>query len=234
MTTLTGAAGIESCDFYEGTFSGLSPDPAWVEVDANSDCTVGFQNPGTINSYVTLSIPNAADIHNYGSTLGALCLVQPCTNTNFAIEAMFTTNVPEAAAFGLIVTNALGGTPPVPTAWLTFNVYRTLTVHNVETSLTGNFFLDSVVAQTYPLGLRLIRSGDGTAWSTQYKLGAANWSTPVADPAHSITAANVGVFCANFGGAFPAWTQTVDYFFETSAPIANEDQPSTSRIMVIT
>ena len=69
------------------------------------------------------------------------------------------------------------------------------------------------------LFMRVTRVGD--QWSQEYSFDGLNW-TVAGDFSHQIAANRAGPFVGNAGSA-PAFTGTIDYFFDTAAPIIPED-----------
>ena len=77
------------------------------------------------------------------------------------------------------------------------------------------------------LFLRLTRQGD--AWTYQYSDDGSNW-TGAGNFTYGLSVSAVGVFVGN-GGGNPAYTATVDYFFNTWNPIVPEDGPRTVTVV---
>jgi regulation of enolase protein 1 (concanavalin A-like superfamily) len=71
-----------------------------------------------------------------------------------------------------------------------------------------------------PFWLRVKRSG--STWLFTYSRDGINWELG-GSFAYAMTVAKVGPYAGNSGSPPPAWTATVDYFFNTASPVVPED-----------
>ncbi len=71
-----------------------------------------------------------------------------------------------------------------------------------------------------PFWLRVKRTG--STWLFTYSLDGVTWLTG-GSFSFAMTVAKVGPYAGNAGSPPPAWTATVDYFFNTASPIVPED-----------
>ena len=81
---------------------------------------------------------------------------------------------------------------------------------------------DTPISVATPMFLRVTR--EGNQWTMSYGDDGTNW-TVAGGFVEELTVTQVGVFARRHGsgGAAPAHTALVDYFFETSSPIVPED-----------
>jgi regulation of enolase protein 1 (concanavalin A-like superfamily) len=109
--------------------------------------------------------------------------------------------------------------------WIRFDVYSSGSAFYVFGAVTQNGAMSIAFNQTVaPSGashLRLERSGD--TWVFERSGDGENWVT-VDTLTHALTASAAGVFAGSTGGS-TGYTAQVDYFYNTAAPLAQEDPP---------
>ena len=210
---LTGA-GITADDFH----TGILDSGTWQIVDPQGDSTVELVGAGTPDAQLLLSVP-AGTTHDAWSNNTTLRVMQPAADDDFEIEVKFESGPTQRyQSQGLLVQQNAS-------SYVRFDVFSdgsslrafaatfangTPTVR-VNNSITGG-------PTTY---LRLGRSGN--QWTARYSSDGVSWTTATSF-SHALTVSSVGVFAGNFTPN-PAYTAVVDYFVETSTPIASEDPP---------
>ena len=230
MPTASGASGIVSDDFYETSLTGRTPDPGWIELDKLANLSPYTHiDSQTLEACIGLAVPNqhVIDVPD----LNAHCLVQPCTNGDFEIECKIDTrSTTNGTEQGIVVLN--GSNPPTDSSnWLVLGNYVSSGNQRSYASQGGS---DAIITFTAaPLWLRLNRSGND--WSAYYSTAATypTFTQIGTTYTYAYTVSYVGIYCASFLAVANA--AEFDYFFENSAPISPEDQPTTTRrVMVIT
>ncbi len=73
---------------------------------------------------------------------------------------------------------------------------------------------------TQPFWMRVKRTGN--TWLLTYSQDGVTWLTGVSF-SFTMTVADLGPYAGNAGSPPPAWTASVDYFFNTASPIVPED-----------
>jgi hypothetical protein len=216
----SGVSGIESHDFYEGTISGLSPDPQWQFVNRNGGCSYDFVGQGTTNAYLRITIPAGNPPgHDYWSDYGCPLLVQPVTNGNFDVYTSFPTDVGIGqTVYGIMAMDNL--TTPAYRNYVGFGYYNGQ-FHaetgdaQTQSAWSGDVPLGSTPA--FPIDLRIARSGNN--WSTWYRRATDSgiWQSIDTNVAHTVTVGYIGVFTANFGNEWPGYTQNINYFVQETS-----------------
>ena len=222
MGAVSGSAGLVSHDFYEGTFSGLSPDPEWQELDALTDCTLSFDDTGGVAPfYCQLSIPASA--HTVEGPFNGHAVVQPVTTgVDWSVEIeVINETVAVGEVCGIVAFNA------DKTQWVTFDFYHggggvamEFMTYNGSTAAfpwSGAAF----TGPTYPIGLRLGYVDATDSWVFDKQENGGGWSSPHADSVFALTPAFVGFFVANYNTV--ASTRQFDWFFESGNPVTPQD-----------
>jgi regulation of enolase protein 1 (concanavalin A-like superfamily) len=209
-----GAAGIVSDDFHTGVLD----TQLWNIVDPQGDGTVELVGAGTPDAQLRLSVP-AGTTHDAWTSNTTLRAMQPATNDDLEVEVKFESEpTQQYQGQGLLVEQD-------PSNYVRFDVYsdgNSLRVFGATFSNgSATIRVNSSIASGPTTYLRMARSGN--QWTAQYSYDGSSWST-AASFSHALTVSSVGVFAANFNPN-PAYTAVVDYFYETSAPIASEDPP---------
>jgi regulation of enolase protein 1 (concanavalin A-like superfamily) len=207
-------AGIVSDDFHTGVLD----TQLWNIVDPQGDGTVELVGAGTPDAQLRLSVP-AGTTHDAWTSNTTLRAMQPATNDDLEVEVKFESEpTQQYQGQGLLVEQD-------PSNYVRFDVYsdgNSLRVFGATFSNgSATIRVNSSIASGPTTYLRMARSGN--QWTAQYSYDGSSWST-AASFSHALTVSSVGVFAANFNPN-PAYTAVVDYFYETSAPIASEDPP---------
>ena len=207
-------SGVVSDDFHTGTLD----TQLWDVVDPQGDGTVELVGAGTPDAQLLLSVPAGTE-HDAWTDNTALRVMQPAADEDFEIEVKFESEPTQAyQGQGLLVEQDGSN-------------YVRLDVFSDGGSLvlfgaTFNNSSPSVIiyeglTSTSEIYLRLGRTGN--QFTARYSYDGLAWTT-AATFNHTLTVWSVGVFASNFEPN-PAYTAVVDYFFETSSPIASEDPP---------
>jgi hypothetical protein len=198
---------IESDDFNSTTL-----DPRWTFVDPRGDSTLALDG-----LHALISVPAWSEHDLWQGGNYAARLMQPANDVDFEIEAKFE-SVPSGthAMQGLLVEST-------PDTFLRLDVVSTGDSVNVfAASIENNaptLWVNESIAGGNPLYLRITRAGN--SWTLRYGYDGENWTVALA-MAHTMTVTAVGVFAGNAGDN-PAFTASVDYFFNTASPIDPED-----------
>ena len=201
-------------------FNRFNLDPTrWTFVDPLGDACVELVGTNTQDALLAITVAEGAT-HTAWTTLNAPRIVQTVTDTDFIVEVKFQSPMTEGfQEQGIIVRddNANYMRLDFYHDGANLNVFAGTITNGVATSR-----FDQAIAPAVDSWLRVTRTGD--QWSQEYSLDGTNW-TPAASFVHSIAVKEVGVFISNSpsGGAAPAHTMLVDYFFDANDPIALED-----------
>ena len=207
-----GAAGILSDDFRTGSLN----EQTWTIVDPRGDSTVSFAGAETADAQMLLSVPEGTK-HDPWGTNTALRVMQPAANEDFELEVKFESEPTQKyQGQGLIVEQDAAN-------YIRFDVYSDGNSLNAFSARIQNGKPATRLSQQIPSSpvtyLRLGRTGND--WTLSYSEDGDSWVS-LATYSQSLTVSSVGVFASNYNPN-PAYTAVVDYFFETSAPIAPED-----------
>jgi len=207
-------AAILSDDFHTGVLDTL----LWEVVDPQGDGTIELVGAGTPDAQLLLSVPQGT-VHDPWTSNTALRAMQPAADEDFQIEVKFESEpTQQYQGQGLLVEQDTSN-------YVRFDVFsdgKSLRVFSATfTNGVPTVRTNQSIASGPTTYLRLSRSGN--QWTTWYSYDGSNWVT-AASFTHPLAVSSVGVFAGNFNPN-PAYTAVVDYFFETSAPIASEDPP---------
>lgn len=200
----------QSDDFSSGTLdTGL-----WSFINPVGDGSYSLDG-----SHIQLSVPAAVDHDLWSSGNDSARITQFINNTDFEIEAKFTTPVSQMYQMqGLLVEQDAGNYIRVDFSYDGSNteILSVYFVNGVPTSKN-----EVVVSSGDPMYLRLRRQTN--QWTVSFSVDGVTWHVARIFN-HALTANTVGVFAGNAGGASaPAHTAVVDYFFNTAAPVIPED-----------
>lgn len=190
---------------------------AWQLVDPRGDATATVTGGGSGDARLEISVP-AGVTHDPWSVNNAARLMQDTLNVDFEITAKFDSPVTQRFQDqGLMVEAS-------PTDWLRFDVYHDGTeTHLFAATIvggSGNVRLNSTAPVTFPLHLRLTRTGD--QWTAAHSPDGQSWTT-AATFQHAMVVRQFGVYAGNDGSAPPAHTAVVDYFQTSADPLVDED-----------
>ena len=186
----------------------------WTIVDPVGDG--GFQVAG---NELQISVPGGVSHDIWTSGNDAPRLVQPVDDADFGIEAKFSTMPGAKYQLQGILVEAGNGN------FIRFDVFSTgRRVKIFSATFTSGSPSTEVNTRIRPPGsdvyLRVDRSGN--SWTFDYSFDGSDWST-AANFTHALNVQEVGVYAGNAGGSPPAYTASVDYFFNVASPIVPED-----------
>ena len=210
---LTGA-GVVADDFH----TGILDSGTWQIVDPQGDGTVELVGAGTPDAQLLLSVP-AGTTHDAWSNNTTLRVMQPAADEDFEIEVKFESQpTQQYQSQGLLVQQNTS-------SYVRFDVFSDGSSLRAFAATFANgaptVRVNSPIAAGPTTYLRLGRSGN--QWTARYSYDGVSWTT-AASFSHALTVSSVGVFSGNFTPN-PAYTVVVDYFVETSTPLASEDPP---------
>ncbi|MCB9140442.1 MAG: DUF1349 domain-containing protein [Caldilineaceae bacterium] len=180
-----------------------------------------------------IAVPGGTSHDVWTSGIEAPYLLQGANNTDFTVEAKFTSSVDQPIQLqGLLVLKDNAN-------WVRLNVQydgtRTQLVAVRTTAGSPQIAVNQQITSgpiDGPIYLRLTRSG--LNWQAAYSLDGNNWiSNAQTSFFHGLNVTSVGVFAGNAGAA-PAFTAKVDYFFNSAAPIEPEDAVANVLPVVLT
>lgn len=198
-------------------FSNRQLTPTWQVFDPIGDGAVALAGHGTADAWLELSVPEGTAHDPWVGGNNSLRVMQPVADDDFQVEVKFE-SMPSARNQnqGLLVEQSAG-------TFLRFDVYSTGSAVNLfAATIDGGDveeWVDIPIAEAAAIFLRLQRSGD--QWNATYSSDGQDW-VEAASFSDELGASAVGVFAGN-AGENPAFTASVDYFFETDSPILPED-----------
>lgn len=203
--------GPVSDDFSGGSLAGT-----WRVVDPAGAGAVSFAGLGTAYAHLQLSVPSGTSYDPW-HTNRALRVMQDVADVDFQVAARFTSSPSvKYQQQGFMVEQDAGN-------WLRFDVYSNGTSWYVFGARTVNGSSSKLFSRSVTAGpevtLRLARVG--TTWTLEHSPDGQTWSAG-GTATHALTVGAVGVFAGN-GGSKPAFTASVDWFFDTANPIEPED-----------
>jgi len=219
-------SGIVSDDFHATVLN----TSLWTLVDPLNDATFSLTGQGTQDAWANLQVPAgvAHEVHTGG--ILAPHLLQSANDADFEVEVKFESPVTTAyQEQGIVIKQD-------DSNYLRFEFYGTATStmlyargYTPSTSPTYN----SVAVGsngTAPVYMRVARQGD--MWTQSYSFDGTTWTSRPAF-SHVMTVSGLGPYAGNATGASsPGHTASVDYFFNTAAPIAPEDDVVTAASVV--
>ncbi len=197
-------------------FSQCSLHESWSFINPLGEGSFDLVGAGTADAYVEFALPAGVSHNAWGDEQNeAIRIMQDVTNSDFEVEASFTTEpTGDTNNQGIIVEQNSG-------TFLRFDVFHNGTSLKAfaGSSIDGNHVpikSSNIITGT---GTRLRLNRTGNSWTMDHWTGADWQQITTFDQALTVT--KVGVFAANAGGA--AYTTGVDYIFDTAAPIDPED-----------
>jgi regulation of enolase protein 1 (concanavalin A-like superfamily) len=207
--------GVVSDDFNRPELD----EPLWAVDDPTGDGTFQVVGAGTGDAHLALSMP-AGIPHNAWGAGGqneSIRVMQSVPNDDFGLEVKWNTEPLDGYNDqGILVEHGSND-------WLRFDVFHDGSSLRLFVGKTIGGTNTAILNEQIPGGsafyLRVMRSGDvfttwtsgdGLTWELQNSFSQA------------LTVARVGVYAANPIQGL-AFTSEVDYFFNTTLPIANED-----------
>jgi lysophospholipase L1-like esterase len=210
----TGGTGIVSDDFSGGTLNGS----LWSAVNPLGDATFGITGSGTPDARLTITVPAGVTHDLWVGAVTAPRLLQAVPNADLSVEAKFDgTMGAEYQTQGIIALQDAS-------TFVRFDFVRDATkTRFFAASFSGGtptVRKDTAIAGGAPLYLRVTRSAN--SWTGAFSTDGTTWRTAVTFSA-TLTLTGIGPFAGNAGGAPPAFTSQIDYFFNTASPIIPED-----------
>ena len=203
-------------------FSGSGLQSFWTYVDPRPDSPSPLSFNGT---NAVIDVPGGASHSVWnGDVNGAPRLMQNVNNRSFEIETKFD-SMPSGtySAQGLIVND----NEPNHLQFYFYSfgtdvyIYAASVVEG-ETTLLKEQSLIGIVTQP-PMYLRINRNGDW--WVFSYSINGTDW-TMFKSFHHTLVVRKLGVFIGNASHESvppPAFTGSIDYFFNTATPIVPQD-----------
>ncbi|MCD4683665.1 MAG: DUF1349 domain-containing protein, partial [Bacteroidales bacterium] len=204
----------------------------WTFVDPVGDCDYDLVGSNTADAWLNINVPAGIEHQLWTSGLKVPHVLQSCNNADFEVEAKFES--PLTLQFqeqGILVREDNN-------TFMRFEFYSNSSETHVY---VASFFLpghttyadiDISAIITGPiLYMRVKRETD--QWTVTYSTDGAIW-TQAALFIFDLTVTGIGPYAGNAtGSSSPAHTGSIDYFFNTAAPVVPED-PINPGIVVIT
>jgi len=214
-TTITGVTGQGpvSDDFHSSTLNST----LWTFVNPKGDGSVKLEN-----NHAQISVPAGSSHDIWTGGNNSARLMQAAANADFDVELKLDSAVDLPCQMqGILVQQDLNN-------YLRFDVYSSGTYAHLFVASFANgaptVLLDRVIGEgiTLPFFLRVRRTGDVFSYQTStngYTFSEAVHFT------RRLTVSQVGPFAGNnaCGYTAPAFTSSIDYFFNTAAPILPQD-----------
>ncbi|MEK9137113.1 MAG: immunoglobulin domain-containing protein, partial [Bacteroidota bacterium] len=215
---------IVSDDFSASTLS----TSLWTFVNPLGDATVTLTGTGTPDARLSVGVPGGSSHDAWTGGNFAPRIMQPANNVDFEVEVKFeSTMSTQYQLEGVIVQQDANN-------YLRFDFVkdasRTRAFAASFVGGTPTVRSDVTITGGNPLYPRVKRQGN--QWTQLYSYNGTNWTTATSF-SHTLTVGSVGPFIGNAGSPAPAFTGLIDYFFNTTSPIVQED-PSTPVAPAIT
>jgi len=216
--TFTTAEGIESDDF--NVCAGLRAE--WTFVDPVGDSTFAVGGQGSNDARLSITVP-ALSAHDPFGDNGSARVMQPTSDNDFELEVKFDSEPTMNSQMQGIICEQddFAGL-----FWLRFDFVYTGDVLSAFAGYTvggtTQVRANVPIPSFNPMWLRVNRTGN--TWTQSYSSDGVMF-TDVVTFSQPIDITSVGVFAGNASAPEPEFTAEVDYFFNTSTPIAPEDGP---------
>lgn len=195
-------------------FNGASLGSPWVVQNGGNGAAASVSG-----GELRMTVPSGSQHDLYPGSEGALKVVQPIANRNFAVEAKFDSlgslgiGAGNFQDEGIVVQQS-------SSTFLRFDVYSDGTSTIVFSASANGSSATQEVKQTVaglsaPIWLRVQRVG--ATWLYTYSEDGANWTT-AGSFTSSISAGAVGMYVGDSGPSPQGWTATVDYFHSIVDP----------------
>ena len=219
LTFTTSSVPDSSSNIFSDDFNHACGDlaPGWTTIDPLGDATFDSVGIGTDDAQLRITVPAGVEHDAWIDGLTVPRIVQPMVDTDFEVETRFESVLSASIqGQGIILEDGAG-------AHLRFDFSHNdgkLRIFAAKVSGgVGFVYANEVIPAGSDRYMRVSRVGD--LWTQQYSADGINWVT-AASVNLTFGAVQVGIFALN-SGTNPAHTAVVDYFFNTSAPIASED-----------
>ena len=196
-------------------FKTPSLNPVWTFVNPVSDATLTMTGTN-----VEIAVPSGTAHDVWSSGNFAPRIMQSAADADFEIEVKFQSELSvQYQMQGIIVEQDSSN-------FLRFDFFSTSSevkiyaaaIQSGGVSVKNDATIGSVPGSV-PLYMRVKRAG--SQWTQSYSYDGSNWITAVIFD-HAMTVASVGAFFGN-AGTNPAFTGSLDYFFNTASPIVPPD-----------
>ncbi len=196
----------------------------WTFVDPLGDGSYALSGSHTADAWVNISVPAGVEHEVWTSGIRAPHLLQAANDVDFEVEVKFESMMPlQYQEEGIVVKQDAGN-------YLRFDFYSTSSTTRVYargfTPATSLVYNNAVIGANNlaPLYLRVKR--EGNQWTQSYSMDGTNW-TDMPAFTHALSVSALGLYCGNgLGVTSPAYTLSIDYFFNTASPIDPEDPPA--------
>ncbi len=168
---------------------------------------------------LVMSLPAGTDHDLWTGGSRALRVVQPVANSDFEVETKFESmGSAKYQDQGIVVEQDAS-------TLLRFDVLSTGSSNVLFAASVSGGTASVKLAQTLgnaaqPFWMRVKRTAN--TWLLTYSQDGVTWLTGVSF-SYTMTVADMGPYAGNAGSPPPAWTASVDYFFNTASPIVPED-----------
>ncbi|NJO34842.1 MAG: cadherin-like domain-containing protein, partial [Rhodospirillales bacterium] len=191
-------------------FSGAALDARWSQQGPAG--TVSLAAAGN-EAFVELAVP--AGKYQPWKTNTALRLMQEAEDGDFGIEVRFLSVPTQRHQLQGLLVEQDGND------WIRFDTHHDGSTQRIFAAVTVNGVSTTKFSQAIAAGsaayLRAERDGD--LWTFSYSADGQSW-TVAGSFSHAMAVSAVGPFA---GTTSPAFTAQIDYFFNTAAPIVDED-----------
>lgn len=218
------ASNIVSDDFNSGSLNSN----IWTFINPRSDAALAMANTGTDSAWVTINVPAGLSHQPWTDGNFAPRIMQPCSNTDFEVEAKFEAPLSQAYRLqGIIVQQD-------SLRYLRFDFYSSASNTNVFAAsfqgATQTTYINTTIGATgiAPQYMRVRRVGN--QWTLYRSFDGTSWTQAVTF-ASALTVNAIGPFIGNNGTTAnnsPQHLGKIDYFFNAASPIVPEDGADTT------
>lgn len=203
---------VQSDDFHYVT----PGNSLWQFIDPRGDSTLTFNGTDAI-----ISVPSTSEHDLWQGDHSAPRLLQQVDNSDFEVEVKFDSKpVGQYAMNGIIVQADANNFIRFEFQSNSATGMRLFTASFANDSPTAR--VNKTIAGQNSMFMRVKRQGD--QWTESYSYDGATWTTAVSFT-YALAVTAVGPFAGNAGGSSgqPAYSSSIDYFFNTASPIIPED-----------
>jgi hypothetical protein len=194
----------------------------WTYINPRGDSTLTINGTNAV-----IAVPGGINHELWTNVTTAPRLMQAVGNVNFQVEAKFDAGL----VFPTHGTQEEG--IMVQQDSQTFIRFALFTSSNTWTLFVATFAAGQPTGVTYitiplasgqaPVWMRVNRSGN--TWTMSWSTDGSNYTTG-STFSYALTVSQIGPYAANASdssGSAPAFTESIDYFFNTASPIVPED-----------
>lgn len=227
LTFTTVTSDIVSDDFHLP----LLNTSLWTYIDPVGDCDYDLVGSNTANAWLNFMLPAGTEHQLWESGLKVPHVLQSCNNADFEVEVKFESPlIQQFQEQGILVRQD-------DDRFMRFEFFSngTETFVYVATLVSGSATTHADVSigatGVVPLYLRVKRQSE--QWTVSHSTDGVIWSQSAIFN-FAITVTGVGPYAGNaVSGSSPAFTGSIDYFFNTASPVVPED-PISEDVVVIT